>query len=152
MFFPGKAVLTLFSIMVAISVAGCKNEDATARKDSKAVGETLSSEVSSATGNAGEQQKQNKVTFLEFGSVNCIPCKMMKPVMEKVENTYPDRVKVVFHDVWTPDGRDLGSAYGVRMIPTQVFLDSEGKEFFRHEGYLPFEQADKILRSHGVGK
>ena len=28
-----------------------------------------------------------KVTFVELGSVNCIPCRMMKPVMEKVEKT-----------------------------------------------------------------
>ncbi len=150
--FPRKAVLIIFSIMISLLVVGCKNEEARAGKESIPAAETPAGEASSAASNAGEMQKQGKVTFLEFGSVNCIPCKMMKPVMEKVENTYPDRVKVVFHDVWTPDGRDLGSAYGVRMIPTQVFLDSEGKEFFRHEGYLPFEEADKVLRKHGVGR
>lgn len=91
-----------------------------------------------------------KVTFVELGSVNCIPCKMMKPVMEKVEQQYKGQVKVVFHDVWTPAGRESGAKYAVRVIPTQVFLDKNGKEYFRHEGFFPFEEVDKILKQQGV--
>ena len=91
-----------------------------------------------------------KVTFVELGSVNCIPCRMMQPVMEKVEKTYPGQVKVVFHDVWTDKGRAEGYKFGVRVIPTQVFLDKNGKEYFRHEGFFPFEEVDKILKQKGV--
>ena len=40
-----------------------------------------------------------KVTFVELGSVKCIPCKMMQPIMEEIEKEYGDQVKVVFHDV-----------------------------------------------------
>lgn len=91
-----------------------------------------------------------KVTFVELGSVNCIPCKMMKPVMEKIEQQYKGQVKVVFHDVWTPVGRTTGAKYAIRVIPTQVFLDKEGKEYYRHEGFFPFEEVDKILKQKGV--
>lgn len=91
-----------------------------------------------------------KVTFVEIGSVKCIPCKMMQPVMEKVEKTYPGQVKIVFHDVWTPEGRPQGMKYGIRAIPTQVFLDRKGKEYFRHEGFFPFEEVEKILKRQGV--
>jgi len=91
-----------------------------------------------------------KVTFVELGSVNCIPCRMMQPVMEKVEKTYPGQVKVIFHDVWTDQGRSEGYKFGVRVIPTQVFLDKNGKEYFRHEGFFPFEEVDKILKQKGV--
>jgi thioredoxin 1 len=85
------------------------------------------------------------VTFVELGSVNCVPCRMMKPVMEAVEKTYGWKVKVVFHDVWTPEGKKYGQEYRIRAIPTQVFLDSEGKEFFRHEGFFSKEEIDKVL-------
>ena len=91
-----------------------------------------------------------KVTFVELGSVNCIPCKMMKPVMDQVEKKYPGQVKVVFHDVWTPKGRADGEKYNIRIIPTQVFLDKDGKEYFRHEGFYPFEEVEKILKMKGV--
>ena len=44
------------------------------------------------------------VTFVELGSVRCIPCKMMQPIMKDIEKDYAGQVKVVFHDVWTPEG------------------------------------------------
>jgi len=91
-----------------------------------------------------------KVTFVELGSVNCIPCKMIKPVMDQVEKKYPGQVKVVFHDVWTEQGRAEGRKYNIRVIPTQVFLDKNGKEYFRHEGFFPFEDVEKVLKQQGV--
>jgi thioredoxin 1 len=91
-----------------------------------------------------------KVTFVELGSVNCIPCRMMKPVMEKIEQQYKGQVKVVFHDVWTPEGKTSGAKYAIRVIPTQVFLDKDGNEYYRHEGFFPFEEVDKILKQKGV--
>ena len=46
-----------------------------------------------------------KITFIELGSIKCIPCKMMKPVMKEIEVEYADTVKIVFHDVWTEEGK-----------------------------------------------
>ncbi|HPS58841.1 MAG TPA: thioredoxin family protein [Spirochaetota bacterium] len=97
-----------------------------------------------------ENKTELKVTFVELGSVNCVPCRMMQPVMEQVEKKYPGQVKVIFHDVWTESGRSEGSRYGIRVIPTQVFLDKAGKEYFRHEGFFPLEEIEKILKRKGV--
>ncbi|MDD3044447.1 MAG: thioredoxin family protein [Candidatus Delongbacteria bacterium] len=97
-----------------------------------------------------KQEEKPKVTFIELGSVNCVPCKMMQPVMKEIEKEYPTQVKVVFHDVWTQKGKIDGSKYKVRVIPTQVFLDSLGKEYFRHEGFFPKDELIKILKQGGV--
>lgn len=95
--------------------------------------------------------KENpKVTFVELGSVNCIPCKQMQPVMKAVEEEYPTQVKVEFIDVWTQKGKIDGAKYKIRVIPTQVFLDSLGKEYFRHEGFFPKDDLVKILKQGGV--
>lgn len=91
-----------------------------------------------------------KVTFVEIGSVNCIPCKMMKPIMNDIEKEYGDQVKIVFHDVWTSRGKADAQRYGIRVIPTQVFLDSSGNEYFRHEGFFPKEDLVKVLQMKGV--
>lgn len=85
------------------------------------------------------------VTFVELGSENCVPCRMMKPVMKAVEEGYGGKVRVVFHDVWTAKGKAEGSKYGLRVIPTQVFLDRNGAEFFRHEGFLSKKEIDQLL-------
>ena len=91
-----------------------------------------------------------KVTFIELGSVRCIPCKQMQTVMKAIEKKYGSQVKVVFHDVWTEKGKPFGTKYGITAIPTQVFLDESGKEYFRHEGYFPEEELVKVLYQKGV--
>ncbi|NLD91517.1 MAG: thioredoxin family protein [Fibrobacter sp.] len=90
------------------------------------------------------------VTFVELGSVNCIPCKMMQPIMDEVEKKYGKQVNVVFHDVWTSEGKPFGAKYGIRSIPTQIFLDKDGTEYYRHEGFFPKEELVKILAMKGV--
>lgn len=40
-----------------------------------------------------------KVTFVELGSDQCIPCKEMRPVMDGVQKTFGDQVEIVFCDV-----------------------------------------------------
>lgn len=130
------------------AIFGCGGEkEATQQTDVNDKSVAVAAENVSAV---NEKTSELKVTFVELGSVNCIPCKMMKPVMEKIEQQYKGQVKVVFHDVWTPEGRESGVKYAIRVIPTQVFLDSNGKEYFRHEGFFPFEDVDKILKQKGV--
>ncbi len=99
-------------------------------------------------GKAGSREL--KVTFVEIGSVNCLPCKMMQPIMKAVEDEYAGQVKVVFYDVWTPEGRPYGMHYGVRVIPTQIFLDKDGNEYFRHEGFFSKEDLVDVLKMKGV--
>ncbi len=90
------------------------------------------------------------ITFIELGSVNCIPCKKMQPVMKAIEHKYNEKVKVLFYDVWTPAQKPYAKKYGIRLIPTQVFLDENGKEFFRHEGFYPEEDIHKLFNERGV--
>jgi thioredoxin 1 len=90
------------------------------------------------------------VTFVELGSVKCIPCRMMQPVMKAIEKKYGAQVKIVFYDVWKPEEQKYAEQYGIKLIPTQVFLDADGKEFFRHEGFYPEAEIDKLLQKQGL--
>jgi thioredoxin 1 len=108
----------------------------------------------SQSGNHEKQDKVSenkyKVTFIELGSVRCIPCQQMQPVMKAIETKYGKEVKVDFHDVWTEAGKPFGVKYGIEAIPTQIFLDETGKEYYRHVGYFPEEELVKILQMKGV--
>lgn len=95
-------------------------------------------------------KKNAKIKFVELGSVNCIPCKKMQPVMESIEEKYGDQIEVIFYDVWEPDQKKYAKQYKISLIPTQVFLDADGKEFHRHQGFYPEEAIDKILQSKGL--
>ncbi|MCU0473722.1 MAG: thioredoxin fold domain-containing protein [Bacteroidales bacterium] len=91
-----------------------------------------------------------KVTFIELGSVRCISCQQMQPVMKSIEQKYGNQVNVVFYDVWTEAGAPFAKQYKIEAIPTQVFLDKTEKEFFRHVGFFPEEELVKILQQKGV--
>jgi len=121
--------------------AGCSNQTGNPPKTKETAKNTSTDTV---------QLDSVKVTFIELGSVNCIPCKMMQPVMEAIEEDYEDQVKVVFHDVWTDEGRPYAAKYGIKLIPTQVFLDKDGNEFARHEGYMSKEDLVAVLKQQGV--
>ena len=77
-----------------------------------------------------------QLTFLEFGSSGCSACKRMEKVMEDIRGQYSEKVNVVFYNITFPENRKLMNYYGVSVIPTQILLDNEGEEFFRHTGYI----------------
>jgi thioredoxin 1 len=87
-----------------------------------------------------------KVTFIELGSVKCIPCQKMQTVIKQVEENYPNKVETIFYDVWTLEGEEAAKEYEFDAIPTQIFLDEDGNEYARHEGYFPFEELEEVLK------
>ena len=97
-----------------------------------------------------DNESKIKVTFVELGSVKCIPCKMMQPIMKEIEEEYKGQVKVVFYDIRTSEGRPYAKEYGIRVIPTQVFLDKDGNEYFRHEGFFAKDELVEVLKKQRV--
>ncbi len=91
-----------------------------------------------------------KVTFIELGSVRCVPCKAMQPIMAEVQQIFGDQLNIIFYDVWEADQRHYGQQYGLKLIPTQVFLDSTGTEVGRHQGFYPLEELVGFLESQGL--
>jgi len=59
--------------------------------------------------------------------------------MEEIQTKHPKTVNVVFLKVLLPENQNLMKYFGVAVIPTQVLLDKDGKEFFRHSGYYSTE-------------
>ncbi len=108
------------------------------------------SAVTKDTKKSTAQPENILATFIEIGAARCIPCKAMQPIMKEVAEKYKGQVQVLFYDVWTPQGKIDAEKYDIRIIPTQVFLDKNGKEYFRHEGYFPKEELIKVLKMQGV--
>jgi thioredoxin 1 len=107
-------------------------------------------QLHSQTKTSGDTSQKPSITFVELGSVNCIPCRQMQPVMKSIEDKYAGQVKVVFHDVWKEDQRRYAEEYKIRVIPTQVFLDQDGRELMRHEGFFPEKDIDVFLEAKGL--
>ncbi len=147
---PGSCGLIL-PLAFTGAILGCGGEKEPAMQpDTTQRSMAFASENDSNRDSKNESKKEHKVTFVELGSENCMPCRMMKPVLARVSKEYPGQVRVVYHDVMTESGRLEGSKYRIRVIPTQIFLDSTGKEYFRHEGFFSFEDIDRVLKQKSV--
>jgi thioredoxin 1 len=127
--------LICFSILVAaILLLSCNKND-----------------VKSEANNKSKNQVVNngyKIEFVELGSVKCIPCKKMQPIMRSIEKKYDGQVKITFYDVWEDDSP--AKKFGIELIPTQVFLDAKENEIMRHQGFFAEEEIDKFLQSQGL--
>ncbi|UOD35116.1 thioredoxin family protein [Deferribacteraceae bacterium V6Fe1] len=128
-----KSYLLLFSFVLLLFF-GCSQRD---DKSEDALSAIYSS-------------KKSAITFIELGSVNCVPCKMMQPVMKNIEKRFGAQVKVIFYDVWTKEDAKYAKIYNINGIPTQVFLDKNGKEIARHVGFYPEEELANFLKSQGL--
>lgn len=76
--------------------------------------------------------------LVELGSKTCVPCKAMAPIIDELRETFSGQLAVEFVDVKA--NPNAAASYQIRLIPTQVFLDAEGKELFRHEGFFSREE------------
>jgi thioredoxin 1 len=88
--------------------------------------------------------------LLEFGRGWCIPCKYMKPILEDTSKAYAGKAIVMTVDM--DANKDLVRNFKVRMMPTQVFLTPDGKEFFRNEGTLERDQIAQVFAKMGLGQ
>ena len=100
-------------------------------------------------GEVSEVPVKGMVTMLDLGADSCIPCKMMAPILAKMEKQYDGKAAIIFIDVWKH--RDQAKRFGVRAIPTQIFFDKEGKEIYRHMGFMGEAAIVEQLKKMGVG-
>jgi thioredoxin 1 len=97
---------------------------------------------------AAEAPVKGMVTMVDLGAKKCIPCKMMAPILEKLEKQYAGKAAVVFLDVLEDPAP--AKRFGIRAIPTQIFFDIKGKEVYRHEGFLSEEEIVRRFKEMGV--
>ncbi|MDU9049840.1 MAG: thioredoxin family protein [Candidatus Electrothrix sp. Rat3] len=90
----------------------------------------------------------NMITMVDLGAHKCIPCKMMAPILKKMTAEYEGRAAVIFIDVWKDPSQS--KKFKISTIPTQIFFDAQGKEVYRHQGFLSEEDIVSQFTKMGV--
>ena len=87
--------------------------------------------------------------LIDFGTNSdaCTPCKNMKPEIKQVYNETNGKAIVIFVDVWEYPA--LAKDYPVSVIPTQLFINSDGTPYVPSEEY---EKSMKIYNSKSDGE
>lgn len=76
--------------------------------------------------------------LLDLGSDTCVPCKAMAPILDEMKRDFEGALDIEVVDVRKDP--EQARLYGVKVIPTQIFLDREGNELFRHQGFYAREE------------
>lgn len=111
-------------------------------------GVLLANSPAGAVGPAMVVPVKGMATLVDVGAASCIPCKMMAPILEKLEKKYEGKAAVIFIDVryYPEQARRLG----IRGIPTQIFYDAKGREVHRHIGYMSEDAIVAQFKSMGI--
>ncbi len=136
-------IIVLILITAIVIVIGAKNKKQQQTKLTKAQSE-IDSNTTSPTSVTAERKLPR---LLELGSVTCIPCKMMAPILDELEEAYAGQLDVNFIDV--SQHKNAGTEHHIRVIPTQIFFADDGSEIFRHEGF--FAKEDILTKWQELG-
>ncbi len=121
-------IITIGMLVVPLFVQSCDKKTVPVQKttENEAVADTKAKTV-------------KLPTIIELGSKKCIQCKKMLPIIENLTEEYKGVLSVKFIDVWIQENVAIAQKFKIESIPTQIFLDKNGKELWRHEGYISKE-------------
>lgn len=120
-------IAVLATLVLSLLAPGCRRDDNTAKAP-----------VSSS-----------QPRLVEYGSGGgCLPCKLMEPVLAELSSSKEFGFAVEVVDI----RKDRGAIrqYALRVLPTQIFFDREGRELARHEGFYAKDDILAKWRSLGV--
>jgi thioredoxin 1 len=122
-FFIGILIVLGFTLLL---LTNCSNQTESSSKSETASGQSPM--------DVENQQVAKLPMLVDLGKGTCIPCKKMKPILDKLKTEYEGKAVVRIIDL--RDEPKEATRYGIRLIPTQIFFDAGGKEVFRHEGFM----------------
>lgn len=82
-------------------------------------------------------KEQNKITYVEFYTDWCLPCKIMHETLymnKVIANFYNSQFVNYKMNAGIADGADMAFLYQVEEFPTLLFLDHKGSVISRHTG------------------
>ncbi len=161
-----KSGILLFVILLSMSLTSCNSEAAEKKTtDEKAVAVKDDNQDQEAVIYLNEADFRKLVwnyqenpqewvysgelpAVIDFYAVWCGPCKRVAPIMEKLAKEYKGRVAI--YKVDTDQSREVSSVFGIRSIPSVLFIPKNGKPAMQ-PGAMQEEQYRSIIEEFVLG-
>ncbi len=92
-------------------------------------------------------KENNLPTLMTFTSTMCMDCQKMKTIFKEIEGNYTDKINFVHLNALDKNRKvqHYIKKHHVVLVPTMIFLDSNGNEINKIEGYIPKEELEKEI-------
>ncbi len=87
--------------------------------------------------------KNEDISIIQFSAPWCQPCRVLRPILDKLSDEYKDKANFYYADV-EDGGINTGSAAGIRGVPT-VIIYKKGVEVDRKVGGVPESHMKEFL-------
>ncbi len=88
---------------------------------------------------------ESKPTIVDFFATWCGPCKMLSPILEKVEEDSKGEFNIVKVDV--DESYDVAKKYGIMSVPTMIIF-KDGDEQEKIVGLRQKNQIEDAVRNY----
>lgn len=121
----------LFLLLSAIIFVSCSNKSEQQEKKSD-------ENIETAT-----DIEIEKPMVLDFSAEWCVWCKKLEPTLKELEKKYNGSVE--FQTIDTDKESQLAATYKIKGLPTLVFINKNGEEVGRIEGFTSAENIEKEI-------
>ena len=104
--------------------------------------ETFKEKVFNYEKNKDWKFEGDKPAIIDFYADWCAPCKMVAPILEELSSEYKGKLDIF--KVNTEEQQELAAAFGIRSIPSILFIPKEGQPQMAM-GALPKETFKKTI-------
>ncbi len=91
--------------------------------------------------NFDETINSKNMTVVDFSATWCMPCRMLKPILEKVETKFKD---VKFYSLDIDESEDIAKRYRIFSVPT-VLCFKDGKKVDTLVGLNPYDDVVEYI-------
>ena len=85
--------------------------------------------------------------LIKFSSPMCSDCQKLEEIIDELDDKYDEKVDFIEISVNnnSKEVKELIRKYDVKLVPTMIFLNSNGEQIARVEGAIPKEQIVQYL-------
>jgi thioredoxin len=87
--------------------------------------------------------------IIDFWAPWCGPCRMIGPILEELSEEYAGKINI--YKVNTDEEQELGAVFGIRSIPSLLFIPMEGQPKMA-VGALPKQSFKEIIEKELLTK